>query len=258
MTATSPVMQWFNVSRRHPHARVRLFCFPYAGGGAPIYRNWSRLLPPEIEVCAARLPGRDRRIKESPFTDLSEMVSVIAEAIVPYLDLPLAFFGHSMGAIISFELARKLRETQNQQPAHLFVSGRRAPQLPNDEPITHNLPEPQLLEELRRLKGTPTEVLEHPELMELMLPLLRADFSVVETYGYRPGAPLDCPVTVFGGLQDAEVSREDLEAWGELTNAAFSLRMLPGDHFFLNTPSTQELLLRAVAQQLQKHPQHTA
>jgi len=258
MTATPPVMQWFNVSRRHPHARARLFCFPYAGGGASIYRNWSRLLPPEIEVCAAHLPGRDRRIKESPFTDLSEMVSVIAETIVPYLDLPMAFFGHSMGAMISFELARKLRETQNMRPAHLFVSGRRAPQLPIEEPITYNLPEPQLMKELRRLNGTPTEVLEHPELMQLMLPLLRADFSVVETYSYRPGAPLDCPVTVFGGLQDAEVSRQDLEAWGELTNAAFSLRMLAGDHFFLNTPSTQELLLRSIAQQLQKYLQHTA
>lgn len=258
MTASPPVMQWFKISRRQPPARVRLFCFPYAGGGSSIYRNWSRLLPPEIEVCAAHLPGRGDRIKETPFTDLSAMVSVIAEAIVPHLDLPLAFFGHSMGAIISFELARKLREIQNIRPAHLFVSGRRAPQLPIDEPITHNLSEPQLLEEVRRLNGTPAEVLEHPELMQLMLPLLRADFSVVETYRYHPGALLDCPVTAFGGLQDVEVSRQHLEAWGELTNAAFSLRMLPGDHFFLNTPSAQALLLRAISQQLQQHLQHTA
>jgi len=215
-------------------------------------------LPAEIEVCAAQLPGRGSAIKETPFTDLSEMVSVIAEAIVPYLDLPLAFFGHSMGAMITFELARKLRETQNMQPAHLFISGRRAPQISKDDPITYNLPEPQLIKELQRLNGTPAEVLEHPELMQLMLPLLRADFSVVETYRYRPGAPLDCPVTVFGGLQDAEVSRPHLEAWGELTNAAFSLRMLPGDHFFLNTPSAQALLLRAISHELQKHLQQTA
>jgi medium-chain acyl-[acyl-carrier-protein] hydrolase len=253
MIATLSVMQWFNISRRQPPARARLFCFPYAGGGAPIYRNWSQSLPAEIEVCAAQLPGRGSRIKETPFSDLSEMVAVIAEAIVPYLDLPVAFFGHSMGAMIAFELARKLRETQNMQPAHLFISGRRAPQVPKDDPISHNLPEPELLKELQRLNGTPAEVLEHPELMQLMLPLLRADFSVVETYRYRPGAPLDCPVTVFGGLQDPEVSREHLEAWGEQTNAGFSLRMLPGDHFFLNTPSAQALLLRAISQELQKH-----
>jgi len=251
-------MQWFNIPKRSPHARVRLFCFPYAGGGAPIYRNWPRLLPAEIEVCAVNLPGRGGRIKEAPFTDLHEMVSAIAEAIVPHLDLPPAFFGHSMGAMISFELARKLREMRNVRPAHLFVSGRRAPQLPNDDPITHDLPEPQLLEEVRRLNGTPTEVLEHPELMQLMLPLLRADFSVVDTYEYRPGAPLGCPVTVFGGLQDVEVSRQHLEAWGEQTTAAFSVRMLPGDHFFLNSPSPQALLLRIVSEELQKSLRHTA
>lgn len=251
-------MQWFNISGRNPRARVRLFCFPYAGGGSTIYRGWQRSLPADIEVCAVNLPGRGGRIKEAPFTDLHELVSAIAEAIVPHLDLPAAFFGHSMGAMISFELARKLRETRGVRPEHLFVSGRRAPQLPDDEPITYNLPEPQLLEELRRLNGTPAEVLEHPELMQLMLPLLRADFSVVETYDFRPGAPLGCPLTVFGGLQDAEVSRRHLEAWGEQTTAAFSVRMLPGDHFFLNTPGAQALLLRIIAEELQRSLRRTA
>ena len=241
---------WFTSQRPNAGARLRLFCFPYAGGGAAIYRLWPQSLPSEVEACMAQLPGRGTRLREEPFTNLDALVAAIAEAIAPLLDKPFALFGHSMGAMISFELARRLREQGQPQPSHLFISGRRAPQLPNDDPISYNLPDAELGQELLRLIGTPKEVLEHPELMELMLPLLRADFSVVETYDYRPGVPLDCPLTVFGGLRDAEVSREQLEAWREQTTSEFALRMLPGDHFFLNDAQAQTLLLSAVARDL--------
>jgi len=241
---------WFTSQRPNAGARLRLFCFPYAGGGAAIYRLWPQSLPSEVEACMAQLPGRGTRLREEPFTNLDALVAAIAEAIAPLLDKPFALFGHSMGAMISFELARRLREQGQPQPSHLFISGRRAPQLPNDDPISYNLPDAELGQELLRLNGTPKEVLEHPELMELMLPLLRADFSVVETYDYRPGVPLDCPLTVFGGLRDAEVSREQLEAWREQTTSEFALRMLPGDHFFLNDAQAQTLLLSAVARDL--------
>ena len=153
-----------------------------------------------------------------------------------------------MGALIAFELAHKLRDEYGIVPAHLFVSGRHAPQLPETDPITYNLEEAEFIEELRRLNGTPREILENPELMHLMLPLLRADFEVVETYVYWPGPALDCPITAFGGLQDQEVSRKEVEAWREQSIASFSLRMLPGGHFFLHT--ARQLLLQMLSQEL--------
>jgi len=255
---SSTATPWFTSQRPNARARLRLFCFPYAGGGPAIYRLWPQNLPADVEICVAQLPGRGTRMREQPFTNLDALVQAATEAIKPLLDKPFALFGHSMGAMISFELARRLREQGQPQPSYLFISGRRAPQLPNDDPLSYNLPDTELRQELLRLNGTPKEVLEHPELMELMLPLLRADFSVVETYEYRPGVPLDCPLTAFGGLRDSEVSREQLEAWREQTTAEFALRMLPGDHFFLNDAQTQTLLLSAVARDLYKLLKHPA
>lgn len=236
------------VTEPKPQARLRLLCFPYAGGSALIYRNWSENLPAEIEVYALQLPGRGGRMQEPAATHLTPLIEAIAQAIMPHLDKPFAFFGHSMGALISFELARYLRTAQARLPAQLFVSGRAAPQVLDTDPPTYDLPEDQFIEELRRLGGTPREVLEHPELMSLMMPLLRADFSVCQTYSYRVEPPLDCPITVLGGLQDNHVTREKLDAWRAQTISNFKLHMLPGDHFFLNTHQAQ--LLRIVSQAL--------
>jgi medium-chain acyl-[acyl-carrier-protein] hydrolase len=244
------ISPWLLCSRPKLEPTLRLLCFPYAGGGANIFRQWQNDLPPTVEVCAVQLPGREKRLPEPSFTDLSRLVQVAAEALLPYLDKPFALFGHSMGAAISFELARHLRHEAHLRPVHLFVSGRGAPQLPATDAPIYNLPEAEFLNELRRLQGTPEEVLEHPELMELMLPILRADFELVQTYHYSAGLPLDCPITAFGGLQDEEVSRADLEAWREQTATDFSLHMLPGDHFFLHT--AQSLLLRTLAQELRQ------
>lgn len=239
---------WFNCQKTGTLPAVRLFCFPYAGGGAVIYRGWGGILPRHVEVCAAQLPGRGARVKEPAATQLGALVRALADALEDNLERPFAFFGHSMGALICFELARHLRERGGPQPNHLFVSGRRAPQLPGTERVIHDLPEPEFIEELRRLQGTPTEVLEHPELMQLLSPLLRADFSLAETYAYAPGTPLDCPISAFGGLQDEEVGREELEGWKEQTTGRFKLRMMPGNHFFLN--DVQQPLLRSIAEDL--------
>jgi len=246
----SEALLWFSVAQPNPRASVRLFCFPYAGGDAQVYRAWPRHLPPSVEVLAARLPGRGLRIKEAPYRDLAPMVAAVASAITPYLDRPFAFFGHSMGALISFELTRLLNERGDRSPAHLFVSGRRAPQIPNDRPDTYDLPDAEFVEYLRSLKGTPAEVFDHPELLELMLPLLRADFSVVETYQNRPGPTLDCPVTAFGGESDEEVRVEEIKAWGEQTTGRFDARIMPGDHFFLNDPPTRSLMLEVISSEL--------
>ncbi|HEX7175429.1 MAG TPA: thioesterase II family protein [Pyrinomonadaceae bacterium] len=225
---------WFTTPEPNPQAELRLFCFPYAGGGETIFRRWPSHLPSTIEVCAAQLPGRGRRMKEPPRTRLSTLAREIADAARPYLDKPFALFGHSMGAVIAFELARLLRRETGTAPLRLFVSGHRAPQIPKSVPSIHNLPEEDFFEELRRFNGTPAEVLEHRELMGLMLPLLRADFELIETYTYTDAEPLDCPITAFGGERDVSVSRAELERWREQTAANFFLHMFEGDHFFLN------------------------
>jgi medium-chain acyl-[acyl-carrier-protein] hydrolase len=248
MTSTQTANQWVSFPVPNPEAALRIFCFPYAGGNTFMYRSWPEQLPLTVEVCVVQLPGRETRLREPSYRNLSALVEVLAEALLPHLDKPFAFFGHSMGALISFELTRELRRRGGPTPAHLFVSGHRAPQIKNHSTPTYNLPELDFLEDVRRFNGTPREVLEHPELMQLMLPLLRADFALCQTYAYSPEPPLDCPINVFGGLQDQDVPRGYLEAWREQTSNTFTLRMLPGDHFFLRT--FQPLLLNIFSQQL--------
>ena len=171
---------------------------------------------------------------------------------MPFLEGSFAFFGHSMGAIISFELAHLLRRENKPGPAHLFLSGRPCPHLTKKEAPTYDVPEPEFIEELRRMKGTPDEVLEHPELMAMLSPILRADLEVCQTYEYEPRPPLDCPITVFGGLQDEDVSREQLEGWREYTTSSFTVRMFPGNHFYLHNAAPS--LVRMIAQALRNMP----
>ena len=212
------------------------------------FRTWPLGLPDDVEVCSVELPGRGTRLSERPFTRLSPLLQTMAPALLSLLDKPFAFFGHSMGGLVSFELTRLLRREYDLSPVHLFVSGRRAPQVQDLEPPLHTLPETAFLEELRRLNGTPQAVLENVELRQLLLPILQADFAVIETYEYTPNAPLKCPITVLGGMQDSKVKCKDLKAWREHTNAAFSLHLLPGDHFFVH--STQPQVLQILSQSL--------
>ena len=240
---------WVTCPKPNPQAKLRLFCFHYAGGGALSFRTWPDNLPPYIEVCPIELPGRGVRLMEPPFTRLEPLVQRLAQALLPSFNKPFAFFGHSMGSLVSFELARLLR-TLNFSPIHLFVSGHRAPQTPDPDPPIHNLPESAFLKELRRYNGTPKEVLNNTELMQLLLLSLRADFAVIETYVYTPKPPLDCPINAFGGSHDWKVSRNDLEGWREQTSADFSLQMFRGDHFFLH--SAQSLLLQILSRELHR------
>jgi medium-chain acyl-[acyl-carrier-protein] hydrolase len=216
-----------------------------------IYQSWSTLLPPKMEVCPIQLPGRGKRLLENPYLRLAPLVEDVAEAISPYLDRPFAFFGHSMGAMIGFELARLLHRERKPGPSYLIFSGRRAPHLPRTEPLTYNLQESEFFEKLRELDGTPEEVFESAELMKLMLPILRADFEVVQTYQHEPGEPLDCPFSVYGGLQDSYVQKEHLKAWSSHTASTFKLRMFPGNHFFIRT--AQHQLLTSIAEDLQTY-----
>jgi medium-chain acyl-[acyl-carrier-protein] hydrolase len=239
---------WIRASEQCPQPRLRIFCFPYAGGGASIYRTWAEGLPAGVQLCPVQLPGREDRLMEKPYDRLQALVSALADVLDPYLeDLPFVFFGHSMGALVSFELARELRGRNRIGPLRLYVSGYRTPHLPDPDPPIHDLPEEEFLAELRRLEGTPEEILENQELTQLLLPALRADFAVCETYIYTNQRPLSCPIIAFCGVEDKEFRREDLEGWWEHTEDRFHLWMLPGNHFFIHIHNAREQLLRILS-----------
>jgi medium-chain acyl-[acyl-carrier-protein] hydrolase len=228
--------KWVSCLKPTSDAYIRLFCFPYAGAGSTVFNTWSEFLLPEIELFLVHLPGRDRRIKEEPYTLLVPLAKTIAEALYPHLDKPFAFFGHSMGALLSFEVARQLRSLFSIWPVHLIVSAKHPPQLPERSPILHLLPDGELLAESKKQYGAlPEIILKDPELLQIFLPILRADLTMVETYQYVPEASLECPITVIGGLQDRLVHEKELSAWRDQTTNAFRLKMFPGDHFFIQS-----------------------
>lgn len=226
---------WFVRPQISVNSKIRLFCFPYAGSGAHLFSGWLRFMPPEIEICAAQMPGRGIRLDEPPFTDVDDVVPVIAQEIIKLADKPFALFGHSLGAVIAFETVRYLQKNTDLSPIHLFVSGRIAPQTPKVRETTYHLSDADFIECLKKMGGTPAQLFENKELMEWLLPALRADFQMVETYRFEPDEILQCPITAFGGLSDHLVSRENLCAWGALTKERFTAHFLAGDHFFVNT-----------------------
>jgi medium-chain acyl-[acyl-carrier-protein] hydrolase len=235
---------WFPTADPSAKAEIRLFCFPHAGAGTLLYRSWATELAPAVEVCPALLPGRESRANEPPAERIEELVSSLTAAIRTLLDRPFAFFGHSMGAGIAFELARSLRRAGLRLPVALFVSGARAPQYrlnwqPGPEPT-----DAELLDQLRRLEGLPAD-----DSLRLALPLLRADTSLYRHYVYTPEPPLDIPIFAYGGDGDPNVRPEHLDAWREQTTALFERREFPGGHFYLR--ANQPELLEALRADLQ-------
>jgi medium-chain acyl-[acyl-carrier-protein] hydrolase len=251
MTSKTNFTSWVTCPQPNPEAKLRLFCFPFVGGSAMAFRTWPDYLPKTVEVCPIEIPGRGRQIKSSLYTEIQPLVREIAINIIPYLDKPFAFFGYSMGASIGFELIRLLRSEYNFHPLHFFVAARRAPQFPAEKPPISKLPDADFLVEIAQFNGTPAAVLENTKLMEIFLPIIRADFTVLESHVYTDQALLNCPITAFGGLQDEAVSHSAILAWQAQTSAKFSLQMIEGDHFFMNTATTT--LLNGVIQGLQPH-----
>jgi surfactin synthase thioesterase subunit len=222
---------------------LRVFCFPYAGGNAQVFRKWQRYFPSDIDVCLVHLPGRGNRIGETPFTRLLLLVDALANLFAREAQQPFVLFGHSLGALISFELTRELRRRRLALPLGLILSGRGAPSVPGLESPTFNLPHDEFIAKIRGLNGTPKELLDDPETRDFFLPTLRADFEMVDTYEYHPEEKLSTPITVYGGIQDEEVRIESLRAWEELTSGSWRLRMFPGDHFFIHNAGTNFLEL---------------
>jgi medium-chain acyl-[acyl-carrier-protein] hydrolase len=228
---------WF-VARTTGSERVRLICFPYAGGGAQAYRGWQEALPAAIGVYTAQLPGRGPRLSEPPIGDMNTLLDAFEPWLLPLLDRPFALFGHSMGAVIACETVRRLVR-RGLHPLGLFVSARAAPGTQTRS--THDLSEPEFLARLRLIGGTPDEVLLHPELMAMFLPMLRADFRLNDTHVPSAVAPFACPLTVFGGRDDPLVRIEDLEAWRKLAAGGFALKLFDGGHYYFRDAQSELL-----------------
>jgi len=242
--------RWFVNQPSVPDAVTQLVCLPHAGSGAATYRDWQSRLGPSAEVLAPQLPGRDGRFTEPPAASAEEVVEALVEPLLARLDTPggsqgrgpagsrsprpFALFGHSMGALLSYELAHELVR-RGRPPAHLFVSGYSAPHFPRrpGRPVAHELPDTELVAHITALQGTNGVVLEHRELMELLLPVIRADYKVCETYQYRERSPLPVPITALGGDSDPEVPENGLRAWGHLTSEELVVKVFPGGHFYL-------------------------
>lgn len=238
---------WVRAVRRTREPSARLFLFPYAAGSASIFRHWHESLPESVEVCAVQLPGRADRRDERAFGRLGSLVEVAANALEPLVDRPYALFGHSMGALVAFELARLLAQ-RGKPPALLMPAGRGAPELPDPGPALHAASERALVDELLRLGGTSREMFADRERMARLIPIVRADFAVCETYAFREAPPLECPIVAFGGEQDTDWPEAHIAAWGAHTRGVFSYTMFPGDHFFLH--SCERELLSAIGEQL--------
>jgi len=227
---------WFVNWHNNPSAEARLFLFPYAGGGPAVFGKWAADLPDTFEMWTVHYPGRGSRHNEPPIKQIDSLAEQLSHAILSQLDKPFIFFGHSLGGLVAFELTRQLRQQNLPRPTILFVSACGAPHLPDPHAPIHALPEAEFLKSLEQLNGIPPEILHQPEVMQLLLPIVRADFEAIEGYVYSAEVPaLDCPIVAFGGLDDPRVSRERIEGWALHTVSPFKSQYFPGDHFFLNT-----------------------
>lgn len=233
--------QWMVSRKPSPYAEFRLFCFPYAGASAATYNRWFSLAPRQLHVCGVELPGRGIRINEPPFLSLPPLIRNLADLLEPMLQGPFAFFGHSMGGLIAFELARALRDRGAPQPRHLFISATAAPGTPHNRRSLDTASDSEVLDELRDLGGTPPELLADRELMSMAVRTLRADYALLGSYKFRPAAPLEVPLTVFGGRSDRIAPPATLRGWQAHTTAGYRLKLFPGDHFFLHSVADEIL-----------------
>lgn len=228
------VSSWFITSPSKPQARLRLFAVPHAGRGASLFFPWRTLVPDWMELVAIQLPGREGRLSEPAMPRLDSIVAALTSEIWPRLDMPYALFGHSMGALVCFELARALRRAGAPAPVALALSGRRAPTVPSPDPPLHLLSDSAFIDAMRmRYGGIPQVVLEQPDLLQLLLPTLRRDIEAIETHEYRPEPPFPSPFLLYAGQEDRQAPVDAVAAWGALSTRPSPVRVFPGGHFFV-------------------------
>lgn len=239
------------VRKREPHRRIRLFCFPYAGGNAFNFLPWQDAFDSSVEVCAIQLPGRGSRLAEPPFGSMAALLKAVAPVIATQSDLPFAFFGHSLGALIAFELTRYLHLYGLVAPCHLFVSGCQAPRYRSASRGLHRMDDAELVRVLQNFESTPPEVLASAELMALVLPTLRADFALAEEYRYRHGPALSVPMSVFAGTCDQNKGPGQVDGWAEETTGRCDVSWFGGGHFFIN--NQRDAVLERIGVDLGRH-----
>ncbi len=226
---------WFITFKPKHNAPIRLFCFHYGGGGASSFRLWVNDIIDSVEVITVQLPGREERYNEPLLNNIHSIINELCDNFYQYTNKPCIFFGHSLGALIAFEFARKLRKKKMIQPKHLIVSGTQAPQVLRKKPPIHKLSDERFIKELEKYKGIPAPMIENKELISMFLPAIRADFCVIETYEYQNEYPLPYPITALGGLSDDTFKIENLTEWKVQTNDLFEYHFFPGNHFFIRT-----------------------
>jgi medium-chain acyl-[acyl-carrier-protein] hydrolase len=251
-TSPSPTSpdRWFPTRKPLTDPRMRLFCFPFAGGSAAIYNAWGAGMPAGVELCAVQLPGRERRLMEKPFDNLPALVDALLPVLAPLLDRPFAFFGYSMGTRISLEVTRRLRVRNGPMPRGLMMAASTPPSVNERTPI-HHLPEAEFIAKLRQYDGTPEEILQHRELLELLLPTLRADFALAWWEDGNHAVKLDVPISAMGAVADEHVPLAKLERWQDETlSTDFRVRHFPGGHFFIRQQQAE--ILAAVREDLER------
>jgi pyochelin biosynthetic protein PchC len=225
---------WIRRFHDSPESEIRLVCFPHAGGAATYYFPYSEALSPDIEVLAVQYPGRQDRRAEPLIDDLGALADLSFAGLADWTDKPFAFFGHSMGALIAYEVAQRFERRPGPVPVHLFVSGRRAPSCHRDEQFIHTLNDRELVAEMRRVGGTDPRFLDDPEIRATILPVIRNDYRAVETYRWSRQPPLRAAVTAMTGDDDPQNTYEEAAAWREHCSGGFELETMSGGHFFLD------------------------
>ena len=245
--------RWLPYETRHSGTRLRLLLFPYAGGNARMFRHWDAKMPEGVEACPVELPGRGTRRGERCISCMPALVETMAEEMRPLLDLPFALFGYSMGSLVGFELARTLRRRYGREPAALLVAAQNAPSVPLERPTARRSTDEELSAALHRSGGMSEEALANARFMRAFLPVLRADYALVDTYAYAPERPLRCPIHLYTGTEDTLVSERGQAEWRRETFGNFMVHHFSGGHYFMQQDEGRFLasvsdLIRELAQ----------
>lgn len=235
--------EWFRLMSPERPCEINLVCFPYAGGSASVFRRWHCGLPDHVAVYGLEMPGRSVRFREPLVRSSSALIPQVGAALLAHIDGPFAFFGYSMGAILAFETARWLREMHGVLPIHLYVAAMSAPHLPAAKQMRHTLGDESFWSGIKHLNGTPEELANNAEFIEVILPILRADVQIVETYTYTASRPLSCPITALAGSADRDCPSDTVVKWRAHTSARFRFQMFSGQHFFIRTEEQAVLQL---------------